>query len=303
MSSGRIEKLMVNLLTVDLEDWFQSSLELFDKIREPEKVFRPTGRVVSNTRKLLDILKECKVKATFFVLATVAQDFPDLIKEIYLQGHEIATHGYGHRLIYKQTREEFREDLRKSINIIESITGERILGYRAPYFSIREESFWAFQILKEEGLRYDASIFPLKRRLYGVGDMDKIETDGIVEFSVSRTNLLGYEFPFGGGGYLRLFPYALTKWAIRKINKQGKPAMVYIHPYEIDSEDFQDYGFGNNFKKKFMRFTQEFNRERTEDKIRTLLRDFEFTAIRDLLESRADKKALKMVSSEKKWDT
>jgi polysaccharide deacetylase family protein (PEP-CTERM system associated) len=274
---------MINILTVDLEDWFQSSLELFDKIPEPEKIFRPTGRVVRNTGRLLDILKEQKVKATFFVLGTVAEEFPDLIKEIYLQGHEIGTHGYGHKLIYEQTKEEFKEDLRKAIDIIESITGEKIWGYRAPYFSIREDSLWALQVLKEEGLRYDASIFPLKRKLYGVNDINEINTNGIAEFPVSKTSFIGYEFPFGGGGYLRLFPYAVTKWAIRKLNREGTPAMVYLHPYEMDTEDFQDYGFDSNLKTKFTRFGQEFNREKTEDKIRALLRDFEFTSIKELL--------------------
>jgi polysaccharide deacetylase family protein (PEP-CTERM system associated) len=275
---------MVNVLTVDLEDWFQSSLELFHSIAEPEKIFRPTGRVVRNTHKLLDILAEHEVKATFFVLGTVAEDFPGLIEEIHSQGHEIATHGYGHKLIYKQTEEEFRKDLRESIDIIESITGERVLGYRAPYFSIREDSLWVLEVLREVRLRYDASIFPLKRKLYGVNDINKISANGIVEFPVSKTSFLGYEFPFGGGGYLRLFPYAVTKWAIRKINNQGKPAMVYIHPYEIDTEDFENYGFDNKFKTKFTRFTQEFNRENTKDKIKALLGDFEFTTIRDLLE-------------------
>lgn len=275
--------MIKNILTIDLEDWFQSSLELFDKFREPEKIFRPTGRVVRNTRELLNILDEHKVKATFFVLGTVAEDFPDLIKEIYSQGHEIATHGYAHKLIYRQTKEEFREDLRKSIDIIESITGEKILGYRAPYFSIREDSLWALEVLREVRLRYDASIFPLKRKLYGVNDINKISANGIVEFPVSKTSFLGYEFPFGGGGYLRLFPYALTKWAINKINKKGEPAIVYIHPYEVDTEDFQDYGLNNSVKIKFTNFTQEFNREKTGNKIRALLSDFEFTPIKELL--------------------
>jgi polysaccharide deacetylase family protein (PEP-CTERM system associated) len=276
---------MINILTIDLEDWFQSSLELFDKFQEPQKIFRPTGRVVRNTHKLLDILKEHKVKATFFVLGTVAEEFPDLIKEIYLQGHEIATHGYGHKLIYRQTKEEFCEDLRKSIDIIESITGEEILGYRAPYFSIREDSLWALEVLKEEGLKYDASIFPLKRKLYGVNDINKISANGIVEFSVSKTSFLGCEFPFGGGGYLRLFPYAVTRWAIRKLNKQGKFAMVYIHPYELDREDRNDYEILGTKITKFTRFTQEVNREKTEDKIRALLRDFKFTTIKDYLKT------------------
>jgi polysaccharide deacetylase family protein (PEP-CTERM system associated) len=271
------------MLTVDLEDWFQSSLELFNKVSRLEKVFRPTGRVVRNTHKLLEILEESGVKATFFVLGTVAEEFPGLIEEIYSQGHEIATHSYAHRLVYRQTREEFRQDLKKSIEIIEAIIGEKIWGYRAPYFSIREDSLWALEVVKEMALKYDASIFPAKRKLYGVSNMEKIDTNGIIEFPVSKIDFLGYEFPFGGGGYMRLFPYMITKWTIRKLNRQGKPAIVYIHPYEIDPEDFQDYGLDNNLKTRFTRFTQEFNTEKTEDKIRALLRDFEFVAIRDLL--------------------
>lgn len=283
---------MLNILTVDLEDWFQSSLELFG-IKESEKVSRPTKRVVENVENLLQIFNQYQVKATFFVLGTVAEDFPELIRDIHKQKHEIATHGYAHKLVYKQSREKFREDLRKSIGIIENITGEKVLGYRAPYFSIRDDSLWALEVLKEEGLKYDASIFPLRRKLYGVSvkDISRINTNGIVEFPTSKVSFLGYEFPFGGGGYLRLFPYSMTKWAIRKLNKTGKPAVVYIHPYEIDTEDGNDYeSFGVKIT-KFTRFTQEFNRRKTEYKIRALLEDFEFTMIREFIRDKTNSKA------------
>ena len=275
--------MIKNILTIDLEDWFQSSLELFGKyISNSKELSLPTKRVVENTYKLLELLSLYNTKATFFVLGNVAELFPFLVKEIYNQGHEIASHGYSHKLVYKQTREEFREDLRKSIKIIEDITGEKILGYRAPYFSIREDSMWAIEILKEEGLKYDASIFPLKRKLYGVSET-KIDTNGVVEFPVSKISFLGYEFPFGGGGYLRLFPYALTKWAIRKLNKQRVNAIVYVHPYEIDIDDFQNYMLPNNIKIWFIRFTQEYNRKKTLNKLLMLLRDFMFVPIKDLL--------------------
>ena len=274
---------MKNILTVDLEDWFQSSLELFDGIRDREGIVRPTDRVVRNTRTLLSILEKYDTRATFFVLGTVAESFPGLISEICGRGHEIATHGYAHRLVYRQTKEEFRQDLRKSMQLIQGITGEKILGYRAPYFSIREDSLWALDVIKEEGLRYDASIFPLKRKLYGVRDIDKIAIDMIVEVPVSKISLFGYEFPVGGGGYLRLYPYGLTKWAIKKLNKQKKAVMVYIHPYEIDTGELQADCTGSGIKTELTKFTQRFNRGSMENKIRALLKDFSFTTVKDSL--------------------
>lgn len=274
---------MKNILTVDLEDWFQSSLELFG-IKNREEVFCTTKRVVKNVEKLLQIFNHHQIKATFFVLGRVAEDFPELIREIHRQRHEIASHGYAHKLVYKQSKEEFKEDLRKSIDIIENIIEEKVLGYRAPYFSITEDVLWVLEILKQEGLKYDASIFPLKRKLYGVKDIGQININGIIEFPASKTSILGYEFPFGGGGYLRLFPYRITNWAIKKLNKKGKSAMVYIHPYEIDTEDRNNYESFDVKITKFTKFTQEFNREKTEYKIKALLRDFEFTTIKNYLE-------------------
>ena len=275
--------MIKNILTVDLEDWFQSSLELFDGIRDREGIVRPTGRVVKNAQMLLSILEKYDTRATFFVLGTVAESFPSLISEICGHGHEIATHGYSHKLVYKQSEEEFREDLRMSLHVIESITGDKVWGYRAPYFSITEDSLWALKILREEGLKYDASVFPLKRKLYGVRDIDKITIDKIVELPVSKISLFGYEFPFGGGGYLRLYPYGLTKWAIKKLNKQKKAAMVYIHPYEIDTDGLQGDCVGGGIKTELTKFTQRFNRGSMENKIRALLKDFSFTTIKDWL--------------------
>lgn len=273
---------MKNILTIDVEDWLQSSVELFD-MKPCGEIIKPTEKVVNNTRRLLDIFKEYGVKATFFVLGTVADHFPVLIDEIHRQGHEIATHGYAHRLVYRQTKEEFRNDLRKSMQAIQGITGEKILGYRAPYFSVREDSLWALEVIKDEGLRYDASIFPLKRKLYGVRDIGKICTDKIIELPASKTSFFGYEFPFGGGGYLRLLPYAVTKWAIKKLNKQQKAAMIYIHPYEIDTGELQDDCVSGGIKTGLTKFTQRFNRRSMENKIKALLKDFSFTTIKSSL--------------------
>ena len=272
---------MKNFLTVDLEDWFQSSLELFCDIEDYYFKIQPTNRVVINTEKLLKIFDEYNVKATFFVLGTVAETFPALIKEIQKQGHEIATHGYGHKLVYKQTQEEFKKDLKKSIDIIENITKEKVVGYRAPYFSITDKSLWAIEIIKELGFVYDASIFPLKRKLYGTNK--QINIQGFGEFPTSKISFCGVEFPFAGGGYLRLYPYWLTKWAMNKLNSQGKPAMVYIHPYEIDSEDTQDYKLSKNLKTKIILLKQNLFRQKTEYKLNCLLRDFSFVTIKESL--------------------
>lgn len=277
--------MVKNIITIDLEDWYQSSTELFHEEDKTEGIVYPSERVIVNVEKLMSLLEEYNTRATFFVLGTVAEKYPALIKNIRTKGHEIATHGYAHKLIYKQTIEEFRKDLKRAIDITESIAEEKIWGYRAPYFSIREDSLWALEVLKEERLKYDASIFSLRRKLYGVNDIKKIDIKGIHEFPTSKVSILGYEFPFGGGGYLRLFPYAVTKWAIKKLNKQNKSAMVYIHPYEIDTENPQEYFLERNIRSKWTMYTQNLNREKTIFKIKALLRDFEFTTIKDYLAS------------------
>ena len=229
---------MTNVVTVDLEDWLQSSLELFDEnILYDEASTKPTKRVVENTRRLLRIFAERNVKATFFVLGTVAERFPKLVREVYEQGHEIATHSYSHRLIYQMRSEEFEEDLVKSIALIEEIIKEKVIGYRAGYFSITKRSLWALDVLLKHGIKYDSSIFPIRRRLYGIPDFPRFplivksqRSDQLWEIPPSTMSFLGQNFPIGGGGYLRVFPYSFIKWGIRKLNKEGHPAVIYVHP-------------------------------------------------------------------------
>lgn len=275
---------MINALTIDVEDWYQSSAELFGK---GGKIIAPTSRVVENTNRLLDILAKKGVRATFFVLGTVAEVFPDLVKTIHDEGHEVGSHGYGHQLVYKMTKEDFKRDVEKSIKLIEGIIGERITGYRAPYFSITRESMWALEILQELGLNYDSSIFPVKRKLYGWAGYERfphIVNDMFWEVPVSTVKIFNQVIPFGGGGYLRLFPYCFIKWAIKEINKENKPAIIYIHPYELDTEELsKPVIFGNSEISFFVKSTQNFNRSQTVKKIKSLLEEFELTTVRRLL--------------------
>jgi len=245
--------------------------------------------VVENTKKVLEILREYGYKATFFILATVAEHYPDLVREIHKQGYEIATHGYSHRLVYQMRPEEFEEDLVKSIDLIEDIIKEKVIGYRAGYFSVTKKSLWALDILLKQGIKYDSSIFPIRRRLYGIPDFPRfasvIKDQGsnqLWEISPSTISFLGQNLPIGGGGYLRVFPYWFIRWGIKKLNKEGHPAVIYIHPYEIDPEDIEVECSSRDWRTKFTLFTQKINRSRFQEKIRKLFDDFKFSSIRDV---------------------
>ena len=276
---------MVNILTVDLEDWYQSSTELFEG-DDKNKIIYPTDKVIKNTQKLLKILSETGAKATFFVLGTVAESFPDLIHEIKSDGHEIATHGYSHHLVYKQSPEIFDEDLKSSLSIIEGITKEKVIGYRAPYFSVTENSFWALDVMMRNGIKYDSSIFPMKRKLYGISNSPRYPyttQEGMQEFPVTTFSLMGYIIPVGGGGYLRLLPYAFVKAGVRQANKNKYPAVIYMHPYEIDA-DKRELPYGGKFiKDRFAKFTQDLNRTKFEGKFKKLLNESKFTSVMSYL--------------------
>jgi len=272
-----------NILTLDIEDWYQSSLALLDVAdRGPVP---PTERVVTNTRHLLHILAEYGVHATCFVLGAVAETYPDLVREIHASRHEIATHGYGHDLVYKLRPEEFRADVRRSLELLENILGEKVRGYRAPYFSITRASEWALEVIAECGIEYDSSIFPIRRKLYGFAGRESFPHNiptavrDLCEFPISTVSLMGQELPIGGGGYFRLLPYSLIRQAIRAINRQGQPAVFYLHPYELDVEELRNPLPGETWKTCFVRLSQGLNREMTEAKLRRLLVDFEWTSV------------------------
>ncbi|MBM3239774.1 DUF3473 domain-containing protein [Candidatus Poribacteria bacterium] len=312
----------INALTFDVEDWYQSTVDINAPIRDV---------VLRQTVKVLEILADAKTHATFFVLGLVAEKFPDLITRIAKEGHEIATHGYKHQLIFNQTPSEFASDLKRSIVLLEAITGCRVIGHRAPDFSITEKSLWALDVLQEQGILYDSSIFPIKHRRYGIkryqreihyitkGGQDgkmarwrkrlmiddcrlsieeqalnqqstinnqqsSLPSSVLIEFPLSTISLFGINFPVCGGGYLRLMPYIATREVIKKLASEGMPAMIYMHPYEFDAQDLSTLIDNSaTLRLKFLRFNQNLNRDKSELKLRKLLSDFKVAPVKSLI--------------------
>lgn len=232
---------VVNAMSVDVEDYFHASA--FDHVVARASWESRESRVVANTYRLLECFQQADVKATFFVLGWVAERQPSLVQEIADLGHEVASHGYHHQLIYMLTPDQFREDVRRAKGVIEDASGQAVLGYRAPSFSIVPSSLWALDVLIEEGHAYDASIFPIHHDRYGIPDAARWPTrleraaGGIVEFPGSTVRMGGTNLPVAGGGYFRLLPYAWTRWGISRVNTVDRqPVVFYIHPWEVDPE-------------------------------------------------------------------
>jgi polysaccharide deacetylase family protein (PEP-CTERM system associated) len=224
------------------------------------------------------------VSATFFVLGWVAERFPSLVSSIARQGHEIASHGYAHRLIYEQTPQVFRDDVRRAKDLLETAAGAKVDGFRAPSYSVTARTLWALDVLIEEGYRYDASIFPIRHDRYGIPASPRhpyvlTRAGGsLVEAPASTVRYGGLNLPVAGGGYFRILPYAWTRWGIRRINThEGRPAIFYLHPWEIDpSQPRIRAGFVS-------RFRHYRNLEKTEPRLRRLLREFRFSTVGRLL--------------------
>ncbi len=273
----------INALTIDVEDYYQ--VTAFEKTVSRRQWDDYPSRVVANTRRLLDLFADKQVFGTFFVLGWVAEKFPELIREIDDAGHEIGSHGYWHRLIYEQTPVEFREDLRRSKDVIENIIGEPVTCYRAPTFSIVERSKWALEILVEEGFTIDSSIFPVKHHdRYGMPDVrpeiHQIETPSgpIWETPLSVGQYLGLSLPASGGGYFRLYPYALTRKLFRSVHAAGRSVIFYVHPWEIDPAQPRIKNISRSTK-----FRHFVNIARTHDKLGRLLTDFAFAPLGQLV--------------------
>jgi polysaccharide deacetylase family protein (PEP-CTERM system associated) len=232
----------LNALTVDVEEHFQVSGFEGTIRREDWETF--PSRVVGNTSRLLDFFDETGVKATFFVLGWVAERNRELVRRIAGRGHEVACHGYSHRLVYTQQPEEFREETARSKAVLEDIIGQHVDGYRAASFSIGRANLWALDVLAETGFGYDSSLFPVVHDRYGIPGARRearvMRTPGggrLVEVPPSTIRLAGWVVPFGGGGYLRLLPSGVTRWAITRLNtRERMPAVVYVHPWETDPE-------------------------------------------------------------------
>lgn len=369
---------MFNILTIDVEDYFQ--VHAFSDVINFEDWGNYECRIERNVERILEILSDAghnsnfktqnsklndsalspqhSPKGSFFVLGWIAERYPGLVQRIQKEGHEIACHGYAHRLIYTQSKEEFRQDIRKGKAILEDITGCEVIGYRAPSYSITNKSQWAFEVLAEEGFKYDSSIFPIRHDFYGMvnaprfpfvvslNDANNVEfsvlnfefkkyqysefeinnsltylsnnsisnnsklitqnsqlkthnsdfkpqssvlkgnstlntqnSQFIIEFPVSTVKVLGTNFPVSGGGYFRLFPYPIIRRALGSINeKEQKPFIFYMHPWEIDPEQPRVNGLSS--KSKFRHYV---NLDKTESKFKKLLEDFQFSTIRQIL--------------------
>jgi polysaccharide deacetylase family protein (PEP-CTERM system associated) len=266
---------VTNVMTVDVEDYFHVSA--FDGILPRSDWDAQQSRVERNTDRLLEMFDEAGIKATFFVLGWVAQRCPELVCRIAAERHEIASHGYAHRLVYDLTPARFRDDVRRSKELLEDLTGKYVSGYRAPSYSITPRSLWALDVLIEQGYRYDASIFPIHHDRYGIPLSPRHTysisrpSGTILEAPASTVRFGSLNVPIAGGGYFRLLPYWWTRTGIARLNAtEQRPAIFYIHPWEIDPEQPRLSGG------LLSRFRHYRNLHQTEARMRRLLRDFDF---------------------------
>lgn len=277
---------VVNAFTVDVEDYFQ--VAAFDNVVAREEWDHLPSRVVSNTGRILGILDEHKIKATFFVLGWIAERNPTLVREIADAGHEVGCHGYSHQRVYRQELDTFREETKAAKSTIEDCIGQAVRGYRAASFSITSGTLWALDVLVQEGFAYDSSIFPVYHDNYGIPGaeiapsvLQTPEGNSIAEFPMSSLKVLGFRLPVGGGGYFRHYPYWITKFSLRAINSSGRCCNFYCHPWEIDTEQprFDEASW-------LSRFRHYNNLDRFEARLNRLLCDFSFSSCIAVLRSR-----------------
>ena len=270
-------------MTVDVEDYFHVSA--FSESIDRSDWGKHTLRVERNTHQLLDLFDGHDIKATFFVLGWVADRVDGLVSEIASRGHEVACHGYSHQLVYKQSPDVCREETLRSKSLLEDIIQSPVRGYRAASYSITNKSLWALDILAEAGFEYDSSIFPVHHDRYGIPDAPKYpyqlttpNGQTLVEFPLSTARLLGYRLPMAGGGYFRLYPYALTRAGLRQINnRDSKPFIFYLHPWEIDADQPR---IDASWLSRFRHYN---NLDKCESRLQRLMSDFSFTTTWDVL--------------------
>lgn len=264
---------IANALTVDVEDYFQVSA-LASCIQRTDWERLPC-RVERNVDTILALFAEARVRATFFTLGWIAERHPALVRRIVAEGHELASHGYGHLRIHEQTEAEFAQDIRRAKALLEDVGGAQVKGYRAPSFSIGKRTLWAFDRIAQAGYRYSSSVYPVRHDLYGMPDAPRFPyrpRAGLLEIPVTTAVVLGRNLPAGGGGYFRLLPYAVSRALIRRVNEvDRRPAVFYFHPWEIDPA--QPRVAGTSAKARFRHYV---NLHRTEPRLRRLLRDFQW---------------------------
>jgi polysaccharide deacetylase family protein (PEP-CTERM system associated) len=272
-----------HVFSIDVEDYFQVSA--FERCVDRKDWDTFACRVEKNTQEILDLLDKHEVRATFFILGWIAERYPRLVQKIFREGHEIASHGYGHRLIYAQTPDEFRADIRRSVVILEDIIGSPVTAYRAPSFSITQKSRWALEILIEEGFRADSSVVPIYHDVYGIpgaqAGLHRLETPSgsIWEFPPAVYGLLGNALPLpvGGGGYFRIYPFRFTRWCLRRLERAGQSFMFYLHPWEVDPNQPR---LKAPLKSRFRHYC---NLRSTSNKLDRLLSSFRFGPLCDAI--------------------
>ena len=283
-------------MSIDVEDWFH--VENLRGVVSRESWNHRELRVERTMDRMLELMAEHDVKATCFVLGWLAERAPGLVRRLAAGGHEVASHGYHHELVHELTEGEFASDVRRSKDVLEEITGERVRGYRAPSFSLTD---WAIPLLEEEGFEYDSSFFPttVTRNRYGKpatlkgSEGLRLENGGLAEAPLSCLRVGGQALPWAGGGYFRLLPYRLFKSGVEKILDSGKPYIFYIHPWELDSGQPRVAGLGRS-----QRIRHYLNLEKTESRWTALLTDFRWTTIGDLLRAEDAKRNVQEALSE-----
>jgi polysaccharide deacetylase family protein (PEP-CTERM system associated) len=264
---------MCNAMTIDVEDYFQVSA-LTPFVARSEWDDRES-RVEQNVERILAMLEEYGASATFFTLGWVAERYPQLMRRIVAEGHELASHGYAHRRASEQSPEAFFSDIHLSKIVLEDIADVEVRGYRAPSFSIGPANAWAFECIERAGYRYSSSIYPVRHDHYGTPDAPRFTHDvreGLLEMPVTTMRLFGRNWPAGGGGYFRLMPYVMSRWLLRRVNRVDRqPAIFYFHPWEIDAAQPRVPGIDAK-----TRFRHYLNLHRTERRLRQLLFDFEW---------------------------
>jgi polysaccharide deacetylase family protein (PEP-CTERM system associated) len=276
-----------HVLSVDVEDWDQLVRRRF-----VGRLLPPTSRPVANTHTLLELFARRGVRATFFVLGLVAEAYPALVREIAAAGHEVGTHGYSHRLVYELGPERFRAELRRSVQLLADLTGQPVLSHRAAEFSITPRASWAWEILAEEGIHYDSSIFPIHHPRYGWPGAPtapyRVVVNGasIWECPLPTIRVGRWNLPVGGGGYLRLFPYAFTRRALRAIAASGRPIVIYLHPHEFDPAPLRLAHVPKSGRLHLFEFLQNVNRG-TVARRRTsrLLRELPLAPLKEVAQS------------------
>ena len=276
------EEKMKNFISFDLEFWYDS--EFIEKIPDNNT----EDFVLQGLEKALGLLNKHETKATFFVTGEVAEKYPEAIKRLHKAGHEIASHGYNHTMLNKFSKENFEKSIKMSKKIIEKITGKNPIGFRAPSWSISEKEFWVYEILEKLGFKYSSSLFPINTGLYGnskfpIEPFNPLPKKKIIEIPIKPFKIFSMRIPFSGGVYFRLFPKSITKMFIKKMNKRGENALIYIHPWELCPEIPR---VDTTFSGKIVTY---YGLNKNEDKLDYILSNFKFYPLRDLIYLKGNK--------------